>query len=89
MGRGETVSSARPQPGPGGCPTWLTLDILRVIDDKVVVPHHRQVHRQVADVIALIGILWAADREVRPHSPRGQVGAYVPLLATFGTGCWE
>lgn len=39
-GWGETVSSAHPQPTPGGCPTWLTLDILRIIDDKVVVPHH-------------------------------------------------
>lgn len=35
----------------------LTFDVKRVIDDKVSIPNHRQVHWQVADVIALIGIL--------------------------------
>jgi hypothetical protein len=35
----------------------LTLDVLRVVDDKVAIPHNRQVHGQVADVTALIGVL--------------------------------
>lgn len=35
----------------------LTFDVIGVVDDKVSVPNHRQVHWQVADVITLIGIL--------------------------------
>ncbi len=35
----------------------LTFDVVGVVDDKDPIPHHRQIHRQVADVIAFIGIL--------------------------------
>lgn len=35
----------------------LTLDVLGVVNDKVAIPHNRQVHRQVADIIPLIGVL--------------------------------
>lgn len=34
-----------------------TLDVVGVVDDKVSVPHHGQVHWQVTDVITLIVIL--------------------------------
>lgn len=33
------------------------MDVVGVVDDKVSVPNHRQIHWQVADVIAVIGIL--------------------------------
>jgi len=35
----------------------LTLDVERVVDDEVPVPDHRQVDRQVADVVALVVVL--------------------------------
>lgn len=48
-----------------GSPTYInnhsqrepTFDVVGVVDDKVPVPNHRQVHRQVTDVIALVGVL--------------------------------
>lgn len=42
----------------------LTLDVLGVVNDKVSIPHNRQVHRQVADIVSLIGILLEAGTVV-------------------------
>lgn len=42
-------------------PLVLTLDILRVINNKVAVPHHREIHRQLADFHSLVQILKAKD----------------------------
>ena len=39
----------------------LTLDILRVINNEVAVPHHREIHRQLADFHPLVQILEATD----------------------------
>lgn len=41
----------------------LTLDILRVINNEVAVPHHREIHRQLTDFHSLIQILEAKDGE--------------------------
>lgn len=41
----------------------LTLDILRVIDNEVAVPHHREIHRQLTDFHSLVQILEAEDSE--------------------------
>lgn len=41
----------------------LTLDILRVINNEVAVPHHREIHRKLADLHPLIQILEAPDGE--------------------------
>lgn len=87
--RGNTVSWAKPWPHPQCHPTRLTLDVLRVIDDEVAVPHHRQVHRQVADVIALVGVLRTECSAESGQNPRRQVRACVPLLATARAGCWK
>lgn len=34
-----------------------TLNVERVVDDKVSVPHHREVNGEVADVAALVVVL--------------------------------
>ena len=44
---------------------WLTFDVVGVVDDKVVVPHHGEIHREVADVIAFVGILKPKGDEAR------------------------
>lgn len=93
----DAVSSARPRPPNPRHPAQLTLDVLRVVDDEVAIPHHRQVHGQVTDIIALIGVLWAVGgRVVRSHAPPRLWGCRpLPravgqglqlLLATSGTG---
>lgn len=51
----------------------LTLDVLGVVDDEVSIPHHGQVHGQVADVIPFIEILQGETQESRaPSSARGR-----------------
>lgn len=42
----------------------LTLYVLGIVNDKVAIPHNRQVHRQVADIIPLIGVLLEAGTVV-------------------------
>lgn len=59
-------------------PHRLTLNVLRVIDDEVAVPHHRQVHRQVADVIALVGVLRTVCSAVRPKPREAGQGLCTP-----------
>lgn len=41
----------------------LTLDILRVINNEVAVPHNGEVHGQLADFHSLVQILEAKDGE--------------------------
>lgn len=41
----------------------LTLDILRVINNEVAVPHHREIHRQLTDFHPLVQVLEAEDGE--------------------------
>lgn len=45
----------------------LTLDVLGVVDDKVPIPDHRQVDRQVADIIPFIEILQEGTEGGRVH----------------------
>jgi len=42
----------------------FTFDVVGVVNDKVVVPHHRQIHWQVADVVALVGVLKRGRKKV-------------------------
>lgn len=61
----------------------LTLDVLGVVNDKVAIPHNRQVHRQITDIIPLIGVLLEAGTVVmlrvvghHPHATWRVNGAY-------------
>lgn len=40
-----------------GTDVRFTLDIVGVVNDEISIPHNREVHRQVADVISFIVIL--------------------------------
>lgn len=42
----------------------LTFDVEGVVDDKFSIPHHRQIHWQVADVIALVRILQSRQKKI-------------------------
>lgn len=42
-----------------------TLNVEGVVDDKVAVPHHRKVNREVTDVTALVVVLQQGNRDVR------------------------
>lgn len=35
----------------------LTFNVIRIVDDKVSIPHYREIYWKVADIIALISIL--------------------------------
>ena len=43
----------------------LTLDILRVINNEVAIPHHREIHRQLTDLHSLVQILEAKKKRQR------------------------
>lgn len=40
-----------------GTDVAFTLDIVGVVNDEISIPHNREIHRQVADVISFIVIL--------------------------------
>lgn len=41
----------------------LTLDVLWIINNKVAVPHYREIHRQLTDLHPLVQILEAEGSE--------------------------
>lgn len=75
----STIHPPRP-PAP-----LLTLDVLGVVNDKVAIPHNRQVHRQIADIIPLIGVLLEAGTVVMlrvvVHHPMLHARSLVPVGA--------
>lgn len=78
-----------------------TSDVLGVVDYEVAVPHHREVHQQVADFHALVGVLrggrdgggfmhWAAIRGPRVPvcaSARCQACNWILSGITAGGDC--
>lgn len=40
------------------------MNVEGVVDDKVAVPHHRKVNREVTDVTALVVVLQQGNRDV-------------------------
>lgn len=60
----------------------LTLDVLRVVDDKVPVPDHGQVDRQVADVVPFVEILQEGTEGGRGRYRRGDTRQEVQGITT-------
>ena len=48
----------------------LTLDILRVINNEVAVPHYREIHGQLANLHSLVQILETKDGEKEREKDR-------------------
>lgn len=73
------LSAAGNRGGGGVVLRGVTLDVVGVVNDEVSVPHHRKVHGQVADVVALVVVLKAqrdtkvlSNRRARERFPRRQ-----------------
>ena len=49
----------------------LTLDILRVINNEVAIPHHREIHRQLTDLHSLVQILQAKKKKRKKKAEDG------------------
>lgn len=50
------------------------MDILRVINNEVAVPHYREIHRQLTDFHSLVQILEAKDGEKERGGGDGEIG---------------
>lgn len=66
----------------------LTLDILRVINNEVAIPHHREIHRQRTDFHSLVQILQGPKMETGKiqrdgvkveHRQRIQITIVIPV----------
>lgn len=68
----------------------LTLDILRVINNEVAVPHHWEIHRQLTDLHSFVQILDSRDGEKERKRWRDRYGGKgAQKIQAFQWEVWE